>query len=76
MARYAIDRIEEGIALLEVEEDGVCRMEQVCLAQLPSEAREGDILTRDPATGAWRLDREATAAARKAAFRQQQSLFE
>ena len=27
MTRYAVDRIEEGFALLEVEKDGVCRME-------------------------------------------------
>mgnify|MGYP002530830820 CR=1 FL=1 len=33
MTRYAVDRIEEGFALLEVEKDGVCRMEKIRLEQ-------------------------------------------
>ena len=76
MARYAVDRLEERFAVLEIEEDGVCRMEDVPLDRLPSEVKEGDILCRDGDTGEWCIDREATAAARKALFPLQQSLFE
>lgn len=76
MTRYVVDRIEEGFALLEVEKDGVCRMEKIRLELLPSGVKEGDLLCRDEDTGEWRIDHEATEAARKANFRLQQSLFE
>jgi len=68
--QYIIDRIEDGLAVLE-KEDGA--LERIPLHGLPEGAREGSVLLF--ADGAWALDLQAEEERRKRLFAKQEGLF-
>jgi len=68
--QWIIDRFEEGVAILEREDES---FEQVPRAQLPQSACEGSVLVR--LDGAWQLDLKAEQARRTNLFAKQEGLF-
>ena len=71
MTKYALDRIEEGIAVCESEKG---EMLHVRAGTLPDGVREGSLLSF--ADGQWTLLEEETAQVRHELFLLQESLFD
>lgn len=69
--RYAVDRIEEGVAVCE-REDGASV--HVLASRLPAGTREGSLLSF--ADGTWTLLEEETDRVRHELFSLQESLFD